>query len=141
MLAGGTGEPLAKVMSLLVSGERLDEVREIDFGRKFPAVGVAVLNLLRVMQTPEIVQFAIGLCERRPSVFAGIPVLAGAFGNEFMMAVNSSTLAAVLAETARADGGKEYNIPQLMLPMFFPEMEPVRMTGDQLGFMLGSLFG
>jgi hypothetical protein len=47
----------------------------------------------------------------------------------------------MLAETAGGDGRKEYKIPQLMLPMFFPEMEPVKMTGDQLGFMLGSLFG
>jgi hypothetical protein len=55
MLAGGTEDPLAKAMSLLVSGERLGEVREIDFGSKFPAAGVAVLNLLRVMQTPEMI--------------------------------------------------------------------------------------
>jgi hypothetical protein len=74
-------------------------------------------------------------------VFAGILVLDGAFGNELILAVDSSTLAAVLAETAGVDGGKVYNIPQLMLPMFFPEMEPVRMTADQLDFMLGSLFG
>jgi hypothetical protein len=50
------------------------------------------------------------------------------------------SLAAVLAETAGVDGGNVYNVPQLMLPMFLPEMEPVRMTGDQLDFMLGSLF-
>jgi hypothetical protein len=141
MLAEGTGEPLAKVMSLLMSGERLAEVREIDFGSKFAATGVAVLNLVRVMQTPEMVQFAIELCERRPRVFAGILVLDGALGNELMMAVSSSTLAAVLAETAGVDGRKVYNIPQLMLPMLFPEMEPVRMTGNQLGFMLRSLSG
>jgi hypothetical protein len=137
-LASGTGDALAKVFGLLVGTDKLNEVKELDFGAKFGTVAAVVLNLLRVMPKPDMIQYALHLCETRPAIFAGIPALRGRFGEEFMAAVGNTALVGLLALA----GPKEntYQVAQVMLPVFSPEKEHVRISQDTLKSLIQPLF-
>jgi hypothetical protein len=131
ILASGTTEPLAEVFSLLLRGDALAEARAWDFRLKFADVGVAVL---RVMPRPGLVRYAIALCKRKPAVFAGIPVFASRFGMEVLHSVGNATLAAMLSSCAM-EAQPAYGLAPLFHDLFYPEREPVRLSGDELNFL------
>jgi hypothetical protein len=137
-LASGTGDPLAKVFGLLVRTDKLTEVKELDFGDKFGTVAAVVLNLLRLMPKPDLVHYAIHLCETRPAVFAGINAVRGRFGEEFIAAVGNATLVALLASTVPKES--TYQVANVMLPVFDPEKQHVGILQETLKSLTQTLF-
>jgi hypothetical protein len=137
-LASGTTDPLAKVFSLVTKGDALAELREFDFQAKVANVGVAVLSVLRVLPKPDLVQFAISLFARKPPVFTDIPILGGEFGVELVKSVNDSTFTAEIARIAADKGEKKaaYRLSHVLMPVLVPGAEVVKLSADQLDFVL-----
>jgi hypothetical protein len=137
-LSSGTRDPLARVFSLLAKGDALAELREFDFQAKVANVGGAVLSVLRVLPKPDLVQFAISLFARRPPVFTNIPILGGEFGVELVKSVNDSTFTAEIARIAADEGAQKaaYRLSPVLIPVFQPGAEVVKLSADQLDFVL-----
>jgi hypothetical protein len=104
-LAGGTKEKLASVYGLITGGD-VTKALKINFEARSVEVGICVLGLLRAFPSPQLVEYAIGLCRKRPSPLAGIKVLGSPFGQELLSSVAQPALAHQLAVTAEREGSK-----------------------------------
>jgi hypothetical protein len=96
-LSSGIENPLMAVFSLVFGPENMEKVKAIDFGPQVGSVGVVVLRLLTVMPKPDLINFAIELANRRPSIFTGIPIWQGELGMDLIKAVDHPGLFAALA--------------------------------------------
>jgi hypothetical protein len=131
-------DQFAKIFSLLARGHALARLREFDFQAKVANVGGAILSVLRVFPKPDLVQSAISLFSRKPPVFTEIPILGGEFRVKLMKSVKDSTFTAEIARTAGDKGAKMamYRLSPVLMPVFESGAEVVKLTPDQLDFVI-----
>jgi hypothetical protein len=160
LLAGENPEPLSTVFGLVLGKEGSEKAREIDFGAKFEVVGAAVLKMLSVMPAPELIQYAIHLCARKPPVFAQGSLFDSEFGKNFALSVQDPVLVARLldcgnaapkpakmrktAVAKKAERPARPGVGAALMPLFSQVFgmtaDRVRVTGEQLNEMLALLF-
>jgi hypothetical protein len=139
IMASGTDEPLAKVFSLVISGDALPEVSEFNFRHNFANVGIAVLLLLKIMPKSDLVQYGILLSKKTPAVFGGLRVLQGDFGQALREAVNSASFIGTLSKSSRTPKGR-YKLAHVFRHFFSSDSKRIQLNEKQLDGLLSSLF-
>jgi hypothetical protein len=96
-VAARVSDPLVKVFSLVIGPEQAEAAGLVDFGSHIASVAAVVLKLLTVFPKPDLVEYAVGLAETRPSVFAGVPIFQGDLAMKLVGTVDDPALFAALA--------------------------------------------
>jgi hypothetical protein len=139
-VAAAPGAGLAQVFGLLASSERYNSVAQINFARDFTSVGLVVLRLLSVMPRPGLLQYAIALAGRRPSIFVGIPVFQSEFGGALLATVNDPTLFSALAfATLEPDESAMPVIDPLLTHLIAGDDAAVRINAETIGQVIRHL--
>jgi hypothetical protein len=136
-LSGGSADPVAKLLSILF--EKLKGPIQFDFGQKGAAVGLILLRLLKLFPKNEIVEYVIGLCQRVPRVFAGLPIFTDGFGIELLTVVQDPRLAARLWENVAGEASGLV-VPPALLQTLRKDASQVQLSPEQVRALLTPLF-
>jgi hypothetical protein len=141
-LSSGIENPLAMVFSLVFGPENAEKVKAIDFGEQVGSVGIVVLRLLTVMPKPDLINFAIELANRRPSIFTGIPIWQSELGMDLVKAVDHPGLFAALAYAMfETPAENQFTIAPILKTIYQTADKEQFLDADSLDSLIGQVFG
>jgi hypothetical protein len=137
-VATGRDDPMERMIGLVIEGDG-KEVAMAEFGEKTAAALACALSLLRVVKSEELLEFVITLAEKRPEVLAGLKIWKGPIGSQIMKAVSDVKLTALFAE-AMAHEAEKVKLPTVLAPLFDSQLDPVRISNEEIAQFLEPLF-